>query len=340
MTKRIAINGFGRIGRVAFRVIAERAKQGLHDMEIVAINDLTDAPTLAHLLKYDSVHGRFDGTVAVEKDAIVVNGKAIKVYAEKDPSKLPWKTHEIDVVVESSGVFASKDDCMKHVAAGAKKVMLTAPWKGSAPDATICYGINHDAFKKDHQVVSTASCTTNCLAPVAKVIMDNWGIENAFVTTVHSYTNDQRILDLPHKDLRRARAAALNMIPTTTGAAQAVALILPELKGKFDGVSVRVPTPDVSLIDLTCTLTKATTAEEVNAKLKEASQGYLKGVMGYTDEELVSQDFLGTNESSYVDGPSTAVLNGKFLKVLSWYDNEWGFTNRAIDILTMMSKAC
>jgi glyceraldehyde 3-phosphate dehydrogenase len=340
MTKRIAINGFGRIGRVAFRILAERAARGDHEVEVVAINDLTDASMLAHLLKYDSVHRRFPADVKVTGDAIVVNGKPIKIYAEKDPSKLPWKTHEVDVVLESSGVFTSKDDCMKHVAAGAKKVLLSAPYKGTAPDATICYGINHDAFKKEMQVISTASCTTNCLAPVAKVIMDNFGIENAFVTTVHSYTNDQRILDLPHKDMRRARAAAINMIPTTTGAAQAVALVLPELKGKFDGIAVRVPTPDVSLIDLTCTLTKATTAEEVNAKLRDAANGWLKGVMGFTDEELVSQDFLGTNESSYVDGPATAVLNGKFLKVLSWYDNEWGFTNRAVDILQMMAKAC
>lgn len=340
MTKRIAINGFGRIGRVAFRIIQERAKKGLHDMEVVAINDLTDAPMLAHLLKYDSVHRRWDGEVKVDGSTLMVNGKPIKIYAEKDPTKLPWKTHEVDVVVESSGVFTSKDDCLKHVQAGAKKVMLTAPHKGTAPDLTCCYGLNHDKFTKDMQVVSTASCTTNCLAPVAKVIMDNFGIENAFVTTIHSYTNDQRILDLPHKDFRRARAAALNMIPTSTGAAQAVALVLPELKGKFDGISVRVPTPDVSLIDLTATLSKATTAEEINAKLKEAADGPLKGVMGYTDEELVSMDFMQTLESSYVDGPSTAVLNGKFAKVLAWYDNEWGFTQRAVDILQMMSKAC
>ena len=340
MTKRIAINGFGRIGRVAFRIIEERRKKGLHDLEVVAINDLTDSAMLAHLLKYDSVHRRFDGDVKVDGQSMIVNGKKINIYAEKDPSKLPWKTHEVDVVIESSGVFTSKDDCLKHVTAGAKKVMLTAPHKGTPPDLTCCYGINHDKFTKDMQVVSTASCTTNCLAPVAKVIMDNFGIENAFVTTIHSYTNDQRILDLPHKDFRRARAAALNMIPTSTGAAQAVALVLPELKGKFDGMSVRVPTPDVSLIDLTVTLSKATTAEEINATLKAAADGPLKGVLGYTDEELVSNDFLQTLESSYVDGPSTAVLNGKFAKVLSWYDNEWGFTQRAVDILQMMAKAC
>jgi len=340
MAKRIAINGFGRIGRVAFRVIAERMKKGQNDLQIVGINDLTDAATLAHLLKYDSVHRRFDADVSADGDSIVVNGMKIKVTAEKDPSKLPWKEREVDVVFESSGVFTSKEHMQKHIDAGAKKVLLSAPYKGTAPDATICYGVNHNVFKPEMTTVSTASCTTNCLAPVAKVILDNFGIENAFVTTVHSYTNDQRILDLPHSDMRRARAAALNMIPTSTGAAKAVALVLPELKGKFDGTAIRVPTPNVSIIDLTCQVSKKTTTEEVNAKLKEASLGAFKGVMGYTDEELVSGDFCGTNESSFVDGQSTSVLNGNFLKVLSWYDNEWGFTNRAVDILSMMAKAC
>jgi glyceraldehyde 3-phosphate dehydrogenase len=340
MTKRIAINGFGRIGRVAFRILEERRRKGMHDLEVVAINDLTDAPSLAHLLKYDSVHRRFDGDVKLDGSTMTVNGKSVKMLAEKDPTKLPWKDLGVDVVFESSGVFTNNDDLHKHIAAGCKKVLLTAPYKGAPPDATICVGVNSQVFKPEMKTVSTASCTTNCLAPVAKVIMDNFGIDNAFVTTIHSYTNDQRILDLPHKDMRRARAAALNMIPTTTGAAQAVALVLPELKGKFDGISVRVPTPDVSLIDLTCMVTKNTTAEEVNAKLREAAAGAFKGIMGFTDEELVSQDFLGTSESSYVDGPSTAVLNGNFIKVLSWYDNEWGFTNRAVDLLTMMAKAC
>jgi glyceraldehyde 3-phosphate dehydrogenase len=340
MTKRIAINGFGRIGRVAFRIMLERQKQGDTSLEVVAINDLTSAETLGHLLKYDSVHGRIDADVHVDGDTIVVNGKPIKVYAERDPGKLPWKTHEVDVVIESSGVFTSKDDCLKHVAAGAKKVLLTAPYKGTPPDATICYGVNTGDFKPDMQVISTASCTTNCLAPVAKVLMDNWGIESAFVTTVHSYTNDQRILDLPHSDMRRARAAAVNMIPTTTGAAKAVALVLPELKGKFDGMAVRVPTPNVSLIDLTANLSKPTTKDELKAALKAASAGAFKGVMGYTDEELVSTDFLRTRESSYVDGPSTAVLGGNFVKVLSWYDNEWGFTNRAIDLAGLLAKSC
>ena len=340
MAKRIAINGFGRIGRVAFRVIAERQKRGDDSIEIVAINDLTNADTLAHLLKYDSVHRRFDADVKVDGNNLVVNGKVIKVSAEKDPTKLGWKDANVDVVFESSGVFTSKDDLVKHIAAGAKKVLLSAPYKGTAPDATICYGVNHQIFKPEMTTVSTASCTTNCLAPVAKVLLDQFGIENAFVTTVHSYTNDQRILDLPHSDMRRARAAAVNMIPTSTGAAKAVALVLPELKGKFDGTAIRVPTPNVSIIDLTCQVTKKTTAEEVNAKLKEAAAGAFQGVMGYTDEELVSGDFCGTNESSYVDGASTSVLNGHFVKVLSWYDNEWGFTNRAVDILSMMAKAC
>ncbi len=339
MAKRIAINGFGRIGRVAFRIIAERQAKGVNDIEVVAINDLTDAKSLAHLLKYDSVHGRFDADVSVDGDAIVVNGKKITVTAEKDPAKLPWKEREIDVAFESSGVFTSNDALLKHVEAGAKKVLLSAPYKGAPPDATVAYGVNTSVFKPDMKTVSTASCTTNCLAPVAKVILDNFGIENAYVTTVHSYTNDQRILDLPHKDMRRARAAAVNMIPTTTGAAQAVALVLPELKGKFDGCSIRVPTPNVSIIDLTVQVSKNTTKEEVNQKLKDAANGAFKGIMGFTDEELVSGDFRGTVESSYVDGPFTSVLNGNFVKVLAWYDNEWGFSNRAIDILQMMAKA-
>lgn len=342
MNKRIAINGFGRIGRVAFRILHERNKRADTGLEIVAINDLTDAATLAHLLKYDSVHRRFGAEVSVAEDgkAIIVDGKRIEILSEKDPGALPWKAMNIDVVFESSGVFTSRDKLVKHIDAGAKKVLLSAPHKGDPLDATICYGVNHGDFKPEMTMVSTASCTTNCLVPVAKVLNDHFGIERAMVTTVHSYTNDQRILDLPHQDMRRARAAAMSMIPTTTGAAKAVALVLPELKGKFDGISIRVPTPDVSCIDLVASLKKETTAAEVNAKLKEASEGYLKGVMGYTDEELVSMDFLGTNESSYVDGPCTAVVGGNFVKVISWYDNEWGFTNRAIDILKMMAEAC
>jgi glyceraldehyde 3-phosphate dehydrogenase len=340
VTKRIAINGFGRIGRAAFRIIHERQQAGHTDLEIVGVNDLTAPDMLAHLLKYDSVHGRFGADVSVKDGALSVDGKHVRVTAEKDPKALPWKDLEVDVVFESTGMFVSKDKASWHIDAGAKKVVFSAPYKGEPPDATICFGINNDAFKKDMTVLSTASCTTNCLVPVAKILNDNWGIERALVTTVHSYTNDQRILDLPHSDPRRARAAALNMIPTSTGAAQAVALVLPELKGKFDGMAIRVPTPNVSVIDLVCNVSKDVTVEEINAKLREASQGSLKGILGYTDEELVSTDFNGTTESSYVDGPNTKVIGKRMVKVLAWYDNEWGFTNRAVDLLDLVAKAC
>ena len=340
MTKRIAINGFGRIGRVAFRIIQERIDAGETDLEVVAINDLTNPATLAHLLKYDSVHRTFGADVKVEGDTLFVNGRGIRVYAEKDPANLPWGEHKVDVVLESTGHFLGKDTAGKHVQAGAKKALISAPSKGEAPDATVCFGINNEDFKPEMTVVSTASCTTNCLVPVAKVLQDSFGIERALVTTVHSYTNDQRILDLPHSDLRRARAAAVSMIPTTTGAAKAVALVLPELKGKFDGMAIRVPTPDVSVIDLVCTVEKDTSAEEVNAALQAAAEGPLKGVLGFTQEPLVSTDFIGTRESSIIDAPSTIVLDKRFVKVLAWYDNEWGFTNRAVDVLEMMAKAC
>jgi len=340
MTKRIAINGFGRIGRAALRIIDERRRAGDTSIEVVAINDLTDTETLAHLLRYDSVHGRFPTATKVVDGGIEVGGRLVRTSAERDPTKLPWKTHEVDVVLESTGIFLSRDKAALHLQAGAKKVLISAPYKGEAPDATICFGVNNEAFKPSHTVVSTASCTTNCLVPVAKILNDNWGIDKALVTTVHSYTNDQRILDLPHEDMRRARAAALSMIPTTTGAAKAVALVLPELKGKFDGMAIRVPTPNVSLVDLVATLNKDVTAEEINAALKAASQGALKGILGYTDEPLVSVDFNGTNESSYVDGQSTKVIGGRMVKVLAWYDNEWGFSNRAVDLLGLLSKAC
>ncbi|MCP4502434.1 MAG: type I glyceraldehyde-3-phosphate dehydrogenase [Deltaproteobacteria bacterium] len=339
MTKRIAINGFGRIGRAAFRILHERQQQGLTDIEVVAINDLTDNKTLAHLLQYDSVHRKFDAEVKAVDGGISVNGKIIQISAERDPKKLDHKTNEIDVVFECTGLFVSKDKASWHLEAGAKKVLFSAPYKGEAPDATICFGINNDDFKPEHTVISTASCTTNCLAPVAKVLNDAFGIEKALLTTIHSYTNDQRILDLPHGDLRRARAAGVSMIPTTTGAAKAVALVLPELKGKFDGMAIRVPTPDVSLIDVVATLEKNTTAEEVNAVLKAAAEGPYKGVMGYTEVPLVSSDYIGSKESSIVDGLCTSVLDGNLVKVLSWYDNEWGFTNRAIDLLEMISEA-
>lgn len=338
MTKRIAINGFGRIGRVAFRIIHERQKAGETDLEVVAINDLTDVETLAHLLRYDSVHRRFSGDVKIEGGALVVDGKKVSVSAERDPKALPWKDLEVDVVLEATGAFRGRDKLAWHLEAGAKKVVLSAPAKGEPPDATVCFGINDADFKDDMQIVSTASCTTNCLAPVAKVINDAFGIEKALVTTVHSYTNDQRILDLPHSDLRRARAAAVSMIPTTTGAAKAIALVLPELEGKFDGMAIRVPTPDVSLIDLVLHVTKDTTAEEVNAKLKEAANGSLGPIMGFSEEPLVSVDYMGTNESSIVDALSTKVIGGNLVKVIAWYDNEWGFTNRAVDLLDMVGK--
>lgn len=339
MTKKIAINGFGRIGRVVFRIINERIKNGNTDFRVTAINDLSDIKTLAHLLKYDSVHGRFNGHVEVRGNEIIVDGQAISVTSERDPSQLPWKAKEIDVVLESTGFFLSRDQAAKHIEAGARKVLISAPTKGEAPDATICFGVNTQDFKPDMQVVSTASCTTNCIAPIAKIINDNFGIEKASVTTVHSYTNDQHILDLPHSDLRRARAAALSMIPTTTGAAKAIALVLPELKGKFDGMAIRVPTADVSLIDLVALVSKETSAEELNSLFKDASKNYFKGILGYTDEPLVSVDMIGTNESSIVDSLSTKVLGGNFVKVLAWYDNEWGFANRAVDLLQLLAEA-
>ncbi|MBN4077335.1 type I glyceraldehyde-3-phosphate dehydrogenase [Sulfobacillus acidophilus] len=339
MVKRVAINGFGRIGRVVFRIINERAKEGKSDVVVHAINDLADIDTLAYLLKYDSVHGRFNGDVKVDGNKLVVNGKPIIVTNERDPARLPWKEYEIDTVLESTGLFLNREGAEKHLQAGAKRVLISAPTKGDGIDATICYGVNNEAFDSSMKVISTASCTTNCIVPIAKVLNDEFGIEKASVTTIHSYTNDQKVLDLPHKDKRRARAAALSMIPTTTGAAKAVALVLPELKGKFDGMAIRVPTPNVSLIDLVALLGKNTTAHEINAKLKNAALNQFKGIMAFSNEPLVSVDFLGTNTSSIVDGLSTKVLQGNFIKVLAWYDNEWGFANRAVDLLCMISSA-
>jgi glyceraldehyde 3-phosphate dehydrogenase len=331
MTKRIAINGFGRIGRSVFRILSKRT-----DMEVVAINDLTDVKTNAHLLKHDSVHGAFDGKVEVGENAIIVNGKKVAISAVKDPATLPWKDLKIDYVLESTGAFTEKADCMKHVQAGARRVVISAPAKNE--DITICLGVNTEKYEPSkHVIISNASCTTNCLAPVAKVVHEGWGIDRAMMTTIHSYTNDQRVLDLPHKDLRRARAAALSMIPTSTGAAKAVALVLPELKGKFDGVSIRVPTPNVSLVDVTFTLNKKTTAEEVNAAFKKASEGGMKGVLRLVDEPLVSCDYNHTEWSSNVDAALTSVLDGNMLKVFSWYDNEWGYSNRCADLLGLMA---
>ncbi len=333
MALRVAINGFGRIGRMVFRSALK--EQGI---EIVAINDLTDAQTLAHLLKYDSVHGRFDGTVEAKDNTIIVNGKSITIYAVRNPAELPWGALNVDLVLESTGLFTARDKAALHLQAGAKKVIISAP--ATDPDLTVVVGVNDSAYDPAiHHIVSNASCTTNCLAPVAKVLNDAFGIEKGLMTTIHSYTNDQNILDLPHKDLRRARAAGLSMIPTSTGAAKAVSLVLPELKGKLDGFAIRVPTPNVSVVDLTVTLKTATDAAAVNAALKAASEsGPLKGILGYTDEEVVSIDFNGCPLSSIVDSKCTKIIDGNLLKVLSWYDNEMGFSNRVIDLIKIMCK--
>jgi glyceraldehyde 3-phosphate dehydrogenase len=332
MAVRFAINGFGRIGRNVVRAI-EKSKNS--NVELVAINDLTTPDTLAHLLKYDSVHGRFDAEIQSKENSIEINGKRIKVYSEKDPSQLPWKDLQIDAVLECTGVFTKKADASKHIAAGAKKVLISAPANDS--DLTMVYGVNHHLYdSSEHHVVSNGSCTTNCLAPVVKVLLDNFGLNHGFMTTIHSYTNDQRILDLPHKDLRRARAAALSMIPTTTGAAKAIGLVIPELKGKLDGLAIRVPTPNVSLVDFVAELGKEVTVEEVNKALSSSSTGSLQGVLAVSNEPLVSCDFNGCPASSTVDLSSTMVMNGNLVKVLSWYDNEMGFSYRMIDVLSML----
>ncbi len=331
---RVGINGFGRIGRNVLRA-ATMAKET--SLEFVAVNDITDTKTLAHLLKYDSVHGRFPGSVEAKGDALVVNGREIKVSAIKEPEKLPWKDLGVELVLESTGRFTDRDAAAKHLTAGAKKVVISAPAKGE--DITIVMGVNHTKYDPaKHHVLSNASCTTNCLVPVVKVVMDNWGFKHAFMTTVHSYTNDQQILDLPHKDLRRARAAALSIIPTTTGAAKATGLVLPEVKGKIDGVSLRVPTPDVSLVDLTAEVEKRTTIEEVNAAFKKAAQGALKGILDVSDEPLVSVDYIGSLYSSVVDAMSTNVVDGTLVHVSSWYDNEMGYSARCVDLLAYIGR--
>ena len=332
MTIKVGINGFGRIGRNAFRAAMSNPA-----LEIVAVNDLTDAETLAHLLKYDSIHGILDAEVKAEKDAILVNGKAIKVLAERDPAALPWGALGIDIVIESTGRFTDADKAAAHIKAGAKKVIISAPAKGE--DITIVMGVNEDKYDAaKHNIISNASCTTNCLAPMAKVIHENFGIKHGMMTTVHSYTNDQMILDLPHKDLRRARAAAMSIIPTTTGAAKAVALVLPELKGKLNGFALRVPTPNVSLTDLVSEMEKPVTVEEVNAALKAAAAGPLKGILAYSDEPLVSKDYNGNPHSCIIDADSTMVVDGTQLKVIGWYDNEWGYSNRVIDLIVYIGK--
>jgi len=330
---KVGINGFGRIGRVIFRA-AQRLGA---DMDFVAVNDLTDARTLAHLLKYDSVHGSFPGEVNVKGDSITVNGKEIKVLAFRDPAQLPWKDLGVEIVMECTGLFREKEKAAMHLEAGAKKVIISAPAKG--PDETIVMGVNHQQYDPNrHHIISNASCTTNCLAPVAKVILENFGIKRGLMTTIHAYTNDQSILDLPHKDLRRARAAALSMIPTTTGAAVAVSLVLPQLKGKLDGMAIRVPTPNVSVVDLVVEVEKDTSVEEANAALKKASEGNLKNILGYTEEPLVSVDFNGSLLSSIVDGLSTTVIAGKMVKVLAWYDNEMGYSARMVDLAKLIAS--
>lgn len=332
MTVKVGINGFGRIGRVVFRAALNHP-----NVEIVAINDLTDAKMLAHLLKYDSVHGTFDADVQAKEDRIVVNGREIIVTAERDPANLKWGELGVDVVVESTGRFRSREDAAKHLEAGAKKVIISAPAKNE--DITIVMGVNEDKYDPvKHQVISNASCTTNCLAPVAKVLHEKFKIKRGMMTTVHSYTNDQQILDLPHKDYRRARAAAESMIPTTTGAAKAVALVLPDLKGKLNGGAIRVPTPNVSLVDLVVELGKDVTVEEVNYALKEAAEGELKGILAYSEEPLVSRDYNGSKVSSTVDALSTMVIEGNLVKVIAWYDNETGYSNRVVDLIDYIAK--
>ncbi len=325
---RFAINGFGRIGRNILRAAIKRGA----DLDVVLINDIDKPKTLAHLFKYDSVHGIFSGTVEATEDAVVINGKRIAVSAKRDPSELSHKQHGVDVALECSGRYPKRDDAEKHLKAGAKKVLISAPGKGQ--DLSLCYGINHEKYDPaKHDVISNASCTTNCLAPLAKVLMDSFGIERGLMTTIHSYTNDQRILDLPHEDLRRARAAAISMIPSSTGAAKMIGEVIPELKGKLNGTSIRVPTPNVSLVDLTAELTRKTTADEINAAFKAAASGKLKGVLEYNTEPTVSVDYNGNPASSIFDATQTAVADdGKFVKVFSWYDNEWGFSNRMVDV--------
>jgi len=333
MATRYAINGFGRIGRCILRAALQRKE----DVEIVAINDLDKPTTLAHLFKYDSVHGTFPGTVKATETGIVVDGKEIKVTAEKDPANLPWKANGVDVVFECTGRFTDKAKAEAHLKAGAKKVIISAPAKG--PDITIAFGINHANYDpKSHHVISNASCTTNCLSPVVKVLNEVAGIERGLMTTVHSYTNDQRILDLPHEDLRRARAAALSMIPTSTGAAKAIGEVLPELKGKLHGLAVRVPTPNVSLVDLTVNVKKATTVEALNAAYKAAAEGALKGVLEYSEAPTVSIDYNGNPHSAILDATNTLVMDGTLVKVMAWYDNEWGFSNRMVDLAKFISS--
>src|SRR5690349_14058597 len=332
MAVRVGINGFGRIGR---NVLRAAVAAGNTAIEIVGVNDITDTRTLAHLLKYDSVHGKFPGTVEAKADALVVNGKEIKVSAIKEPEKLPWKDLGVSLVLESTGRFTDRDNAAKHLAAGAKRVVISAPAKGE--DLTVVMGVNHQKYDPaKHTIISNASCTTNCLVPVVKVVLDTWGFVHGFMTTVHSYTNDQQILDLPHKDLRRARAAALSIIPTTTGAAKATSLVIPEVKGKIDGISLRVPTPDVSITDLAAEVERPVTVEEVNAAFRAAADGPLQGILAYSEEELVSSDYIGNPHSCILDAKSTNVVDGTLVKISGWYDNEWGYASRCVDLIRFM----
>jgi glyceraldehyde 3-phosphate dehydrogenase len=334
MATRIAINGFGRIGRCFYRALLKR---GEGSFEVMAINDLTDAETLAHLLKYDSVHGKLDADVSHAENAIVVNGKSIRILSERDPSKLPWKDLDVELVIESSGIFTDGGKAKAHITAGAKRVLITAP--GKNVDGTFAMGVNHESYDPSkHFIISNASCTTNCLAPVAKVIHESFGIDHGLMTTIHSVTNDQRVLDLPHEDLRRARAAFESMIPTTTGAAKAVGLVLPELNGKLNGFAVRVPTKNVSMVDLVAVVKKDATADEVNQALENAANGPLKGILAVTRKELVSIDFNGDAHSSTVDAKLTDVMQKRMVKVIAWYDNEWGYSNRVVDLANHMAK--
>jgi glyceraldehyde 3-phosphate dehydrogenase len=333
MAIRVAINGFGRIGR---NVLRAARQSGDSSIEFVAVNDLTDTKTLAHLLRYDSVHRRYPGTVEARDNALVVDGDEVRVYSEKDPAALPWSDLGVDIVIESTGRFTSRSDAAKHLDAGARKVIISAPAKNE--DITVVLGVNEEKYDPAaHHVVSNASCTTNCLAPVVRVLLDEFGFRRGLMTTIHSYTNDQQILDLPHKDLRRARAAAVSIIPTTTGAAKATGLVLPEVKGRIDGMAMRVPTPNVSLVDLTAELDKDVTAEEVNAALRAAAEGRLKGILAYEEDELVSVDYVGHPASSIIDAASTSVVAG-LVKVIAWYDNEWGYSNRCIDLARYMGE--
>jgi len=334
MAIRVGINGFGRIGRQVVRAAKERKAP----IDIVAINDLTDTKTLAHLFTYDSVHGKYAGKVSYDADSITIDGDVIKVLKEKDPALLPWKDLTVDIVLEATGRFTKADDARKHIAGGAKKVIISAPATGE--DITVVLGVNHDTYDaKAHTIISNASCTTNCLAPMVKVLRDAFGFKHGAMVTIHSYTNDQSILDLPHKDLRRARAAALSMIPTTTGAAKATALVIPEVKGKIDGIAIRVPTPDVSLVELTVEVERPTTVAEVNAAFQEAAGGALKGILAYTEEELVSIDYVGNPHSTIMDGKSTNVIDGTLVKLSGWYDNEWGYSSRCVDLIERVGAA-